>query len=68
MGFWFCMWERLKFLARKLVGLWKVLLLLLAAGYLVLSVKSLYARPAVSENFKQIGTLTIERQGMDKKP
>lgn len=68
MGFWFRMWERIKFLAGKLVGLWKVLLLLLAAGYLVLSVKSLYARPAMSENFKQIGTLTIERQGMDKKP
>ncbi len=66
MGFWFRMWERMKFLAGKLVGLWKVLLLLLAAGYLVLSVKALYAEPAVSENFKRIGTLTIEQQEMDE--
>ncbi len=60
MGFWFRRWERVKLLARKMVWLWKALLILLAAGYLALSVKTFFAEPAAAQNFKQIGTLTID--------
>lgn len=60
MSFWFRVWEWLKLLAGKLVWLWKLVLILLAAGYLIVSVKMFFAEPAVSDNYKEIGTLTIE--------
>lgn len=60
MSFRFRMWEKIKGLAKKLVWLWKMFLIVLAAAYLVLSVKAFLTEPAVSQHFKQIGTLTID--------
>lgn len=59
-GFWIRAWECAKRLAAKLVWLWKLVLILLALLYLVLSVKAFFAEPAMSANFKEIGTLKIE--------
>lgn len=60
MSLGFRIWERLKRFAAALVWLWKLLLIVLALLYLVVSVQAFVKDAEVAQNYGQIGTLELK--------
>ena len=59
-SFKFKLWDFIKKVGSFLKKLIKPALLLLAVGYLIMSIAGLFAQPGVNENFKTIGTVNVE--------